>query len=387
MSRLVELSRSARMRRLGRALDRSARRVLDAVLDVVWPPGANGQLPDAETVRSILLVRPNFRIGNTVLATALIPVLQARFPAASIDYLAGDTTAKLLDGLPIHRVHCISRSFLLAPWRFIALFFLLRRQQFDLAIDGGLGSLSGALYAYLSNARQRLGGAGRSSRFLTVRLQLPPVGNAYETAANLARAFGVDVPAWPSYRVSAAEAAVAFPLLRDLGLTVGDDVRPFVAAFVGGHQNKPWPRDHWLELIGQLDAEGTPAVVFVGPEETNFVAALQMQARRSVRVVPPQALRTFASLLARATLLVTPDSGPMHLAAALGVPVVALIQTDGSRFYAPPGRENRVLWRPTSAEARAALHAHPRWALLTPHRSGEPLDSSRRFSSISGSTG
>ena len=68
-----------------------------------------------------------------------------------------------------------------------------------------------------------------------------------------------------------------------------------------------------------------------------------------------------AALWGTARLVVTPDAGPMHLAAALALPAIVLLQSDVSRDYAPRGEQDRTLVRPTAEEATAAIMAHPLW--------------------------
>jgi heptosyltransferase-3 len=346
--------------------------MLEALLDFVWPASRTSTLAADTPVHKVLFVHPNFRIGNIVLATALLPVVRARFPGARLDYLAGDVAASLLDGQPIDRVYCISRRFLLAPWGFVALFLRLRREHYDVAVDGGIGSYSGALYALFSGARQRIGYDGRGSRFLTVCLGPPPrIANAYETAGELARALGVTCQTRPTYHVRPEEDATAKTMLGEWGMVRDGAVPPFLAAFVGGHLGKRWPQARWTELLSRLNEDGVAVVVFIGPEETQYGRSLSAT-RPQLRVIPPQPLRLFAALLSHAMLLVTPDSGPMHLAAAVGVPSVALLLQERSRFYAPQGAEDRALFRPECEEVMTALHHHPRWPLLKPRDAVRP---------------
>lgn len=363
---VVRLSRSAPLRRFGKKVERRLKHILEAGLDIIWPLSQNRALAPDLTVNKLLLVHPNFRIGNTVLTTALIPVLQARFPAARIEYLAGDTAAALLDGLPIDRVHRISRGFLLAPWRAFALLLRLRRARFDLAVDGGMGSYSGALYAFLSGARHRVGFDGRGNRFLTVRFAPTRLEHAYDGAAAFAQALGVSCPSRPRHCALPAEQTTALSTLQAYGMVRNGVVRPFLAAFIGGHLAKRWPQREWAELLGRLLADGVPLLVFIGAEEIAEGTRLQSRMGTDLRVVPLQQLRAFAAMLAHATLLITPDSGPMHLAAALGVPTIALMQRERSRFYVPRGAEDRALFQPRSIDVLAALQEHPRWRLLAP---------------------
>ena len=355
--------------RLGRRLGHWSKRLSRSLFDALLPVPANVSLDDLGAVRRVLLVRPNFRIGNTLITNPLVLALRQRFPGARLDYLAGDTTASLLGHLPIDEVHTISRRFISRPWRFLALFARLRRNRYDVAVEAGLGSFSGGLYAWLSGARHRLGCSGKGDRFLDVRL--PPVATAhvYDSPVAFARLLGVDCPDHPVYAVAPEESARAEEVLRQLGLAPGR----FVAVFVGGHQDKRWPAPEWLELARLLGQAGGRIAVFLGPEEMHFAERMRAGLAGVAAVVPPQPLRVFAALWSKASLIVTPDSGPMHLAAALEVPTLAVLQSDGSLGYRPRGRLDIVLVRPTVRQVGEAVMAHPAWSAdsaATPPNSG-----------------
>jgi len=275
--------------------------------------------------------------------------------------LAGDTTAALLTHLPIDTVYTISRRFITRPWRFVALFVRLRRMHYDIAVEGGMNSFSGGLYTYLTGAEYRIGCSGKADRFLNVRVPLEGTAHAYSTRPAIARWLGPGCPDHPVYKVSAEEHAAARAVLAQAQLTTGSTVLPFVGVFVGGHLKKRWPSARWIELVRSLAAACPRIVVFLGPEELPFEADYRRELPADVRVLRPQPLRLFAALLGAAHLVVTPDSGPMHLAAALGIPTIVLLQSDTSRRYTPHTALDRVLVRPSVAEAVAAVGAHPSW--------------------------
>jgi heptosyltransferase-3 len=356
MTSLRRIIRGPTGQRFGHSVGRAGRRVSDRLLDWLMPVPPNVPLEAVTDVRSVLLVRPNFRIGNTLFVTPLVPALRARFPGARLEMLTGDTTTSLLAHLPIDDLHTVSRFHVLLPWRFVALFWRLRRARFDVAVEAGRGSFSGGLYAFLSGARYRIGCVGRGDRFLNVRLPKFSTTHAYDGAPGFAHSLGVSCADRPLYRVSPAEDAEAVRILAELGLVDGERVRPFLAVFVGGHLDKRWPRSRWLAFVRELERTDTVFVVFLGPEEVTFDAELRAELPSFARVLKPRPLRTFAALLARARAVVTPDSGPMHLAAALGVPVIALLQMKTSVFYAPRGPRDRALVNATVEEAVAAVH-------------------------------
>ncbi len=344
--------------RVGKALGHWGKRVFLRMLEAVLPTLPNVPIDAVRDVRRVLIVRPNFRIGNTLITTPLVLALRERFRDAQLDYLGGDTTAALLAHLPIHTVHLVSRRFLARPWKFVALFARLRRMRYDVAVEGGMGSFSGALYTYLTGARYRVGCGGKADRFLNVRLPKGRVSHAYDRPVAFARLLGVSCPSQPVYQIGAAERSAAVAVLEECELAADSAALPFMALFVGGHLDKRWPAAWWTNLVRSLVVSGPRMVVFLGPEERRFD---RRELPPGVRVLPPQPLRLFAALWGAARLIVTPDSGPMHLAAAFGIPTVALLQSDASRTYAPRGPQDRLLVCPTVAEAVAVVLNHPVW--------------------------
>jgi heptosyltransferase-3 len=353
--------------RLGQTVGHWGKRVGLGVLEAVLPQLPNVPLEAVGNVRRVLLVRPNFRIGNTLIATPLIVALRQRFPQAQVDYLGGDTTSVLLEHLPVDTVHVLSRRFVMRPWSFIALFVRLRRVQYDVAVEAGLGSFSGMLYTYLTGARHRIGCGSKGERFLNVRLPAITAPHAYEKRVAFARLLGVSCPSHPVYTVGPEEHRAAMAFLRGLNLVASSGVLPFVAVFVGGHLDKRWPAARWIELVRAAADLGGRMVVFLGPEEVRLEGDYRRELPAGVRVLRPQPLRLFAALLSMARLIVSPDSGPMHLAAALEVPVVTLLQQEGSRAYLPQEPQDRVLVRPRVDEAVATMVSHPAWpAIVAP---------------------
>src|SRR5262245_57129840 len=90
--------------RFGRRMGHLGKRIFGGILDAVLPVPENVPLASIGEVRRVLVVRPNFRIGNTLITTPLATALRQRFPGAAVDWLGGDTTASLLANLPIDRV-------------------------------------------------------------------------------------------------------------------------------------------------------------------------------------------------------------------------------------------------------------------------------------------
>ncbi len=345
-------------RRIGKGIEQLAKRCVASALDVVLPVPASETLDVLHGVKRVLLVRPNFRIGNMLMTAPLVPALGARFPGANIEVLAADTTAPLLEHLPLDAVHVVSRRFVVRPWEFVRLFRALRRRRFDVAVDGGMGSFSGPLYARLAGARHRIGWSGAGDRFLTVRLAPARGEHAYDSAPAFARQLGQWCADHPIYQVSAREAVAAEAYLAEAGVRRDGDVLPFVALFVGGHLAKRWPAECWMRLAAQLARSSVRYLVFVGPEEVDLGLRLEASGHP---ILAPRPLRTCAALLARAAAVVTPDTGVLHLAVALCRPTIAILQQERSLRFRPRGAGDVTLMRPTVEDVVRALVGHVTW--------------------------
>ncbi len=298
-------------------------------------------------VSRIIVVRPNYRIGNAVLATAVIAPLRERFPGAQIDLLVTDKTAALFENLPINEVAAVSRSAILRPWRTLSLLRRLRAKRYDLAVQLAPSSLSGLVIASMLGARYVMGKPKGDADWYDVKVK-DPIVNAYDVGPAFSTALGTTGIASTQLALSVEEMKCALGQLQALGLSADSEERlePFVAVFVGGHAEKVCPLSFWLALIKDLNQTGQRFVVFVGPEEAAMIPQLKQALETLPQGVlcPPQPLRIFAAMLARARLMVTPDSGPMHMAAALKVPVVAMVRTRKSLAFVPPGATSHIVW-------------------------------------------
>jgi ADP-heptose:LPS heptosyltransferase len=126
-----------------------------------------------------------------------------------------------------------------------------------------------------------------------------------------------------------------------LGLTPGD---PAVGIIVGGRGPKRWPRGQLVQIIQHLQTRpGLAVVLFPGLEHRRQATRLGHDLIHPVVVAPQVAVREFAALLHRCTVVVAGDTGPMHLAAAVGVPTVAVFHTTNASHYAPRGPLHRAV--------------------------------------------
>ncbi|GIX07522.1 MAG: ADP-heptose--LPS heptosyltransferase [Candidatus Poribacteria bacterium] len=274
-----------------------------------------------------ILVLSFTHVGDATLSTAVIPPLRATFPEARLVFLVGERAAPLLAGDPrIDRVIPLeqkrSRGFR-GRWQLIR---QLRRERFDLIVD-----LRDAAYSRLLGGR-RIGLRDYGRR------------HAVDRYLDALRRAGIPTEgATPRLELRPEEIAAADSWLRERGLLEREG--PLIGVHPGGNWSyKLWPPERFGAVVQALVRRLRAVVlVFAGPGEETLQERLIAQADGQAIPVPVLPLRLLAALIARCRLYLGNDTGPMHIAAAVGVPVVALFEPTDDQRSGPYGPNHRVL--------------------------------------------
>jgi lipopolysaccharide heptosyltransferase I len=277
----------------------------------------------------IALIKPS-ALGDIVHSLPVLTALRQRYPHAQIAWIVNRSYAELLEGHPdLNAVLAFdrgaSRAGLLTAVRNYRQFFRhCRQQRFDLAIDLQ-GLFRSGLMAAFSGAARRVGlGSARegAQAFYSDVIAVPDfhVLHAVDRYWLVAEAFGVGHHR-KAFRVPIPEASRQWAAAR-----LRCFARPWIALGVGARwQTKRWPPEHFAALAQRAQASWGGTVVFVGGrEETPLARATAEHLTGEVCDLTGQTtLPNLAALLARVDVMVANDTGPLHLAAALGRPVVA----------------------------------------------------------------
>jgi lipopolysaccharide heptosyltransferase I len=326
--------------------------------------------------RPVAPLRPQDRIvvvrlgavGDVIRALPAVHRLRLAFPRAHVAWIVEDLAASLLQGHPdLDDVIVLSRRELREagrrPARLLTLATTLRRrfakEQYDVAVDLQ-ASFKSAIIACLTGARRRVGFApthAREGSFLFAGEWARPSSsylNRVDRNLEMAALLGApDGPVTAAFREKAAEAEEAGRILAGLGSTRGAPILLCPGAS-RRQAYKRWPADAWSRLAILLaDAGRTPVVVW-GPGEEDLAAGIERRSDGRARLAPPTSLPVLAALLRRSALFVGADTGPMHLAWAVGCRVVALFGPTDPRLNAPVGPGHAVLVAPERELARLA---------------------------------
>jgi heptosyltransferase-2 len=279
-------------------------------------------------VDAILVLRYS-ALGDVVLATSVLEPLRARFPRARIEWVTSPAYAPLLEGLPgLTAVHRLERGLggALALGRAL-------RGRFDLAVDLQ-NKLKSWLVAHaaaprvVAFRRRSAGGAALALLGLDRPMRGPHATALYAEAL---RPLGVEGAGRMRVHPSAAARERAASALAAAG-------RPRIALAPGASTaTKRWPAERFAEVARALAADGASIVLAGGPSDRAeldvFRAALGGPVAADLTDLPVDAL---AAGLADVDLLVACDSGPVHLAAAAGTPVVAIFGPTSPERWGPP---------------------------------------------------
>ena len=315
---------------------------------------------DLSRVQRVLFVRVNFRMGNLLLATPGFAAARTSLPHSEIDLLTTSAYSQLLDGnQDVDDMFMFNRGMLVRPWALFGLVRRIRRRQYDLVIDcSGGESLTGALFAGLSRGRWRVGSAsGRHEGCFNVLVALEQ-GRVHKVDALLALLESIGIRAESrDMKVILAPDERRWAQLRWSKWGLSPD-RETVGVNIGARGDKRWPMDHFLDVVRGLDEElGAQVVMFVGPQERERLKEVGDRLPATAIVDTTSEPRRFAALLARCTVVITGDTGPMHLAAAVGVPTVSIFRKHNFEFYAPQGAFHRFVYVENGVGTAAVIDA------------------------------
>jgi len=293
----------------------------------------------------ILVVRTS-SLGDVVQAVPVLVALRRRFPEARIGWVVEEGYAPMLEGHPAldDLLVVALRRWGRAPWRSSHVAelgeFLERLASFgaDVALDL-MGSHKGALIAALSLAGRRIGLSARCRRERESALWInEPVSTDRVHAVDRYLSLLAPLDAAPDVVSFGPEALFARhrPPLPDAVAAGG----PYLFLHPGAAWgNKRLPPATWAEAITAIARRrGLRPWIGAAPEEEELAEEVASRAPGSA-IVPAAGLPALASLLRGAQLVVGGDTGPVHLAHALGTPVVAVMgPTDPARHgpYAAP---------------------------------------------------
>ncbi|MFY9329122.1 MAG: putative lipopolysaccharide heptosyltransferase III [Georgfuchsia sp.] len=296
--------------------------------------------------------------GDVLLTSPVLSALKAQAPQCEIDALVYADTLSMLEGHPaLDRIHTIDRRWKqlgiiaqgTAEWHLLS---ALRARQYDLVIhltEHRRGAWLTRLLAPRFSVAPRLPGRGSFWRdSFSHHYHLDKTGRRHVVEYNLdaLRALGIDPP--PELRKLSmvpgreAEARIV-ELMQSHGLAL--------KSFIHVHPTsrwlfKCWPAEKTAALLDALHAQGHQLVLTAAPDAKEMALIASIMAATNapcVNLSGKLSLKELAAFTAQARLFIGVDSAPMHIAAAMGTPTVALFGPSGDKEWGPWQVSHRVV--------------------------------------------
>jgi heptosyltransferase-3 len=312
---------------------------------------------DPASLRRALVVKLRHH-GDVLLAAPVFSVLRNHAPQLEIDALVYDDTAPMLTHHPaIAEVHTVGRAWrglplprkLAVEWGLLS---RLRARRYDLLVTltehprgASLARLLGPRYSVAPEKPSR----GRMwRRSFTHLYRLPANGRRHTVEIHLdaLRRIGV-YPGEDERQVVLVPGEAATGAIGERLASLGLAEQGFVHVHPASRwQFKCWPAERNAALVDALAADGHAVVLTAAPSEPELAlvrAVLAVCKSAPIDLSGQLSLKELAALTARARLFVGVDSAPMHIAAAMGTPVVALFGPSGDIEWGPWQVRARVI--------------------------------------------
>ena len=316
-------------------------------------------------------------LGDAVFITPALRALKEHWPKSELHILVAEEVAPLLENLPwIKKIWRLprtrGRARLRDSWPVIR---ALRREKFDRTVDFG-GNDRGAILSFLSGAKRRLGAVNPKPRLpgkigYTEKFpegQLPD--SWVQRHLKLLSAWKVPPPK------SAHLEIASDPKLADAAAKLLPKGR-ILCHVATSQSKKEWPPQRWAEFYRLATAAGiSPAFSSgINVRERGLLTELKTLEPNVVTLPAVTDLRLVLAVLARAEVLISGDTGPLHFAAGLGVPIVGLFATgDSLQRTAPIYSLEEIIAAPACAcdlrlkNFAVCQDAHPCMATISPEK-------------------
>ena len=283
--------------------------------------------------------------GDAALMTPALRAIRDHFPNGELHVLVPEEVAPIFNHLPrLDRVWPMPRQRGHARFdRSWPIIRALRRERFDRSVDFA-GNDRGAIISFLCGARQRLGllePGGFWGRRFCYNQRVPSAPVTQHESLRLAHVLSTWGIAPPSsleleIRTDPAKDALAAELLPQ---------RTILCHMASSQPNRQWPVRQWAGLYHLAVAAGQRLAftTATGTREQSLADELKKLAPSAPVLPPAPELALFLALLKRAEVFVSGDTGPLHFAAGVGVPTIALFGPSSPARWAPIGKRHRVL--------------------------------------------
>lgn len=307
----------------------------------------------------ILIIRLS-AIGDVIHTLPALHALRERLPEAQIGWIVEEFAAPLLKSLHgLNKIHCLSRKSgktfdtglqSMGWWQLLK---SVRKEGYDVSIDFQ-GLTKSAIWGWLSGAKHRIGYGDQDGRELSKLFYnhrvIPAVNARHVIDRNLSLLSALDI-VHPEVRftlpVHEQSSVWAENLQRENTI-----VRPFLVVHPGaGWQTKRWAPDNYAQLCRMIHEEfGHSVVLSTGPKEEKIEEVFRQHLKNIPFAAPRMNQLQLQEMARQADVFIGPDTGPMHLAVAVGTRTVAIFGASDAARNGPYGYKHLVIIKDTECQ-------------------------------------
>lgn len=299
-----------------------------------------------KNIRRILIIKLQ-AIGDVVMSTAVIPNVRHAFPDAHIDFLTMKYCTPVVEGNPYineviwiqprghHRLQTFTG--MKATYQYLS---RLVRTRYDLVIDL-YGNARSAFLTTMTGARYRVGFDFRGRKHFYTHQVVHRSNDVHEVEFNLDALIRVGIPV--------VTKDLFFPIVEsdlvfiDAYLKERKLENSFLVGINGcaSWKAKSWPLEKYAALADRLSEKFNAKIILVwGPGEQPVAESIRGKMKQPALVAPATTLKQLAALLKQCSIVISNDTSPMHISAAVGTPTVGVFGPTKPRLQGPWGPKN-----------------------------------------------
>lgn len=301
-----------------------------------------------------ILITKFWGIGSIILASPTIRAVREKFPNAKIIFLTLDKNkglyedSGLFDEILYFKLDSIPSVFS----NFLITVLKLRKQKIDLAIDLDVFAMFTTLLFSLSNIKYKIGHTiGKRGKELLYEKNAVYNNKQHisDSFFDLARLLGIkNKPSIVKIPVSESDKKYVNDLLKKEGIKKNDKIVGMNVNASDFGTARRWPYKNFAETADRIIQAYKLPVIFIGAgsdKELVRKTIESMKNKEAINLSGKTTIKQLACLIQKFKLLITNDSGPMHMAVAMGTPVIAFFGPETPLIYGPLGEKHTVFYK------------------------------------------
>jgi ADP-heptose:LPS heptosyltransferase len=291
-------------------------------------------------LKSLKVLAIQFKyLGDAVILTPALKALATQIPNIELHVIVASEAAPLLENFPwVAKIWAMPRQRGKAKiWHTLPFIAALRRERFDQSIDFG-GNDRGALLSYLSGAKIRIGSIDRGDPKFLQRIGYTQIINRKDPSApyfdlhfELLNTLKIRRPVQLKLEINS----------HNIDVDLVSEIIPknsILCHISTSQPKKDWPLSHWEALYNLANKDGLKLVFSAGPNEREkkLLAELKLLIPDAKILPSVNTLKLFLCILKSSKVFICGDTGPLHFAEGLGVPVIGIFGVGNSLRQVAP---------------------------------------------------